>query len=181
MKKAGIMLLLTILLLTGCAFNNEKQRDKFSANLNETLEIKEIEGYFDFDIKVLSIKKNYPIDTWFYTGDCYAVEVEIKNNSKNDLNSLFLVHFKLIDSSNQELAFYNSILASDIEESLKTEISPSETVKGYLYFFEVNDDGTVNNINSDNINKLQIKVPKKLEENNGTITGDYQEYYIKLK
>lgn len=152
-----------------------------TVDYGKTLEINEMNGYYDFDINVLSIEKDYSINSWFYNGDCYALKVSIKNNSTSSLSLLSLVNFTLINSSNNKIAGLNMGLSSTIDGSIEKEIPSGESASGYLYFYNVDMDGNTSNIDDSDISKLKISVPKELNNSNGTVTGEYNDYYISLK
>ena len=152
-----------------------------TVNYGKTLEINEMNNYYDFDVNVLSIEKNYHIDSWFYSGDCYALKVSIKNNSKSNLSLLSLINFTLMDSSNNKVTSLNTVLDSMIEDSIKQEIPSGETASGYLYFYNVDTNGDISNIDASDITKLKISVPKELNNSGSNVTGEYSDYYINLK
>lgn len=147
----------------------------------ETLEVNEIDGYYNFNVNVLSIEKNHSISSYFYNGDCFALKVNIKNKSTSNLSLLSLIQFTLINSSNQEIVTANMITNSMLDGSVEDEIASDKTVTGYLYFYNVGSDGDVSNIDDSDISKLKISVPKKLDNSGDVITGNYNDYYIDLK
>ena len=153
----------------------------YTVDFGEILEINEIDGYYDFDIDVLSVEKDYPIDSYFYTGDCFALKVNIKNNSVSNLNLLSLVQFTLINSLNNEVAILNMIASSMVDGSIEEQILSGSSVSGYLYFYNIDTDGYGSNIDDSDISKLKISVPKELDKSGDVIMGNYNDYYINLK
>lgn len=172
------VLIVFIMLFGGGSTSNN---GGYTVDYGKTLEINEIDGYYDFDINILSIEKDYSINSYFYSGDCFALKVSITNNSKSNLSLLALVNFTLMNSSNNKVASLNMILSSMIDGSIKSEIASGETASGYLYFYNVDDDGNTSNIDDSDISKLKISVPKELNKSGGTVTGEYNDYYINLK
>ncbi len=153
----------------------------YTVNYGETLKISEINGYYDFDIDVLSIEKDYPVDNYLYDGNCFALRVNIKNDSTSDLSLLSFINFTLLDSSNNEVATLNKIMSSMIDGSIESEILSGKSSSGYLYFYNIDDDGYGSNIDDSDISKLKISVPKELDKSGDVITGNYNDYYINLK
>lgn len=175
----GIIIVVCIFIFGGK--HNTLNDNNYTAEMNEILTIKEMEGVYNFDIEVLSRKKDYNFNSWFYSGNCYALEINIKNNSTSDLNFLSLVHFTLIDSNGNEIAGSNMSLNHDIDGSINSVIKSGQSDRGYLFFYNIDNDGNTSNIDSSDINKLEIKVPEELQNNDGVIQGNYREYYINLK
>ena len=173
-----VILFVCIILFGGGSSSN---KGGYTVDYGNTLEVNEIDGYYNFDINVLSIEKNHPISSYFYDGDCYALKVNIKNNSSSELNLLSLIDFTLIDSSNNEVESLNMIASSMIEGSIKDEISSGKSETGYFYFYNIDDKGYASNIDDSDISKLKISVPKELVKSGDVIKGNYYYYYINLK
>lgn len=183
-KIIGIVVAVVVVLFVGIMLfggGSSSNNGGHTVGYGETLEVNEIDGYYDFDIDVLSVEKDYPIDSYFYSGDCFALKVNIKNNSASNLSLLSLIHFTLINSSNNEVATLNMIASSMIDGSIEDEISSGKTASGYLYFYNIDNDGYGSNIDDSDISKLKISVPKELDKSGDVITGNYNDYYINLK
>lgn len=173
-----IAIIIGVKLFGGNSFLNNSGH---TVGYGETLEINEMKGYYNFDVNVISIEKNHSIKNYFYDGNCLALKINIKNKSESNLNLLSLIKFNLINSSDNEIASANMLLSSIFEGSIDKEISSGTTGTGYLYFYNIDDDGNISNIDDSDISKLKVSVPKELEKSDGVVNGSYNNYYIKLK
>lgn len=183
-KIIGIVAVVLILLfgfkmLTGG--NSSSHSGGYTVEYGETLKANEINGYFDFEVEVLSVEKNYRVNSFYYSGECYALKVSIKNNSTKDLEISPFIYFKLLDSSENVVATLSEGENATIDGGIKTKVDSGKTISGYLYFYDTDDSGNSTNIDDSNISKLQISVPKKMSSSGSTLTTDYNDYYIKLK
>lgn len=183
-KIIGIVALVLILLfgfkmLSGG--NSSSHSGGYTAEYGETLKANEINGYFNFEVEMLSVEKNYRVNSFYYSGECYALKVRIKNNSTKDLEISPFIYFKLLDSSDKVVATLSEGENATIDGGIKTKIDSGKTISGYLYFYSTDNSGNSTNIDDSNISKLQISVPKKMSSSGSTLTTDYNDYYIKLK
>lgn len=141
----------------------------------------QLDGYYDFELEVLSVEKNYLIDEVFHSGECLAMKVKIKNNGDEDLSiSPIMMKFNLLDSSNNEISSLNISMSSTMTNAIEDILSGQEA-SGYFYFFDVNENGESTNIKNNNVAKLEVEVMKHIEKDDGIISGDYEQYYVNLK
>lgn len=178
-KIIGIVVAVVIIIIIGIMVfggnSNSSGSNRYTVEYGKPLSINEVEGYYDFDIEVVSIEKNYTIYALsLFETSGIAVKVKIKNNSDYTLYTSTLVEFRLIDSSNNEIASASPAFDTDMNGSLNTEILSGETVSGYLFFYNIDAEET-SNINDADISKLEISVPKNLNE-----TNEKEKYYIML-
>lgn len=173
-----VVLLAVIILFGGSTPSNS---NGYTVDYGETLKVNELEGFYDFEMEVLSVEKDYLIDEVFHSGECLALKVKIKNNSSEDLSiSPMMMSFNLLDSSNNEISSLNISMSSTMTDALE-EIPSGQEGIGYFYFFDVNEDGKTSNIKNNNIAKLEVEVMKHIENKDGIVSGDYEQYYIKLE
>lgn len=184
-KIIGIVVAVVVVLVVGIMLfsggNSSSSGNGYTVDYGETLKVNELEGYYNFEMEVLSVEKNYLIDEVFHSGECLAMKVKIKNNSDEDLSiSPIMMKFNLLDSSNNEISSLNISMSSTMTNALE-EIPSGQEAMGYFYFFDVNEDGITSNIKNNNIAKLEVEVMKHIENKDGVISGDYEQYYVNLK
>lgn len=177
----GVIIVLIIALFM--FFNKDKNVNNVTeVRYGETLEIYEMKGKYDFDFQVLDIEKNHTIsNSIFYTGECYALKVKIKNNSSSTLNLQSFINFSLVDASGHEIESDNLLITSDFEGSIKLNIPSGSSDTGYLYFYHFDANGNDSNINASLVDKLKISVVKELNNTNGSTKGEYNDYYVSLR
>ena len=163
-------------------FFNKGKNSNREVDFGETLKIYEMKGKYDFDFQVLDIEKDYFIsNSIFYTGQCYALKVKIRNNSSKNLDLYSLIYFTLLDSEGQKIESNNLLVTSNFDGSLKLNIPSDTTDTGYLYFYHFDENGKNSNIDASRVDKLKISVIKKLYSDNGMSKGEYNDYYVKLR
>lgn len=184
-KIIGIVVALVVVLVVGIMLfsggNSSSSGNGYTVDYGETLKVYELDGYYDFELEVLSVEKNYLIDEVFHSGECLAMKVKIKNNGDEDLSiSPIMMKFNLLDSSNNEISSLNISMSSTMTNAIEDILSGQEA-SGYFYFFDVNENGESTNIKNNNVAKLEVEVMKHIEKDDGIISGDYEQYYVNLK
>lgn len=182
-KTVGIVAAVVIVLLISkelfSSNNNSVNSNGYTAKAGETLKVYQINGYYDFEVKVLSIEENYPIKTALNKGNCYAVKVSVKNNSTEELSTLAFLSFSLADSSKNIIVSANPF--TSIDGALKDTIASGKTETGYLYFYNNDDNWNFVNIDSSKVDTLAISVPKDIKKSGSKISSESVDYYIELK
>lgn len=184
-KIIGIVVALVVVLVVGIMLfsggNSSSSGNGYTVDYGETLKVYELDGYYDFELEVLSVEKNYLIDEVFHSGECLAMKVKIKNNGDEDLSiSPIMMKFNLLDSSNNEISSLNISMSSTMTNAIEDILSGQEA-SGYFYFFDVNENGESTNIKNNNVAKLEVEVMKHIEKDDEIISGDYEQYYVNLK
>lgn len=184
-KIIGIVVALVVVLVVGIMLfsggNSSSSGNGYTVDYGETLKVYELDGYYDFELEVLSVEKNYLIDEVFHSGECLAMKVKIKNNGDEDLSiSPIMMRFNLLDSSNNEISSLNISMSSTMTNAIE-DIPSGQEASGYFYFFDVNENGESTNIKNNNVAKLEVEVMKHIEKDDGIISGDYEQYYVNLK
>ena len=185
-KIIGVVVALVIVLIIGITlFKGNGSSSDISgstASYGETLKINELDGLYKFNIDVTEIKNNYRIKVIGENFDSVGVKMTIENNSDKNLE-LSLLNFALIDSKNNKIATAGAMSYSMINEEpemldLLSNIAPGKSASGYVYFYEIDEDGYSVPISSD-INKLEISVPSQVNSDKNAIAQE--KYYIMLK
>ena len=184
-KIIGIVVAVVVVLVVGIMLfsggNSSSSGNGYTVDYGETLKVYELDGYYDFELEVLSVEKNYLIDEVFHSGECLAMKVKIKNNGDEDLSiSPIMMKFNLLDSSDNEISSLNISMSSTMTNAIE-DIPSGQESSGYFYFFDVNENGESTNIKNNNVAKLEVEVIKHIEKNDGIISGDYEQYYVNLK
>lgn len=178
-KKFLLICGIVLLLITGAILiKNLFSNNGYTAEYGETLKVNESDGYYNFELDVLAIEKNFATNN--INGDplvCSAVKVKIKNLSEEMFKHAIYTKFTLIDSNDKELASADSM---EMINGTITNIPSGHETTGYLYFYKLDKEGNQVEFNTEDIAKLKVEVFKKIEKENDKITGDYEQYYIKL-
>ena len=184
-KIIGIVVAVVVVLVVGIMLfsgsNSSSSGNGYTVDYGEILKVYELDGYYDFELEVLSVEKNYLIDEVFHSGECLAMKVKIKNKGDEDLSiSPIMMKFNLLDSSNNEISSLNISMSSTMTNAIE-DIPSGQEASGYFYFFDVNENGESTNIKNNNVAKLEVEVMKYIEKDDGIISGDYEQYYVNLK
>ena len=185
-----IAIFIVIIIVSVIIFMLKKEDKNLSGNngytieQNETLEVYELKGLYDFDMQVLSVEKNFQINYLTSKMNSLAINVRITNTGNEDLE-IALLKFELLDNSNNKISNFDIFSSSFILEQpnmfkFNTTLPKNETMSGYLFFYS-NDEEINKKINSNNFKKLAISVPNYVSKNNDDLEIDYEEYFINLK
>lgn len=162
-KKSTILILVIIVILIVVVgiFILINKSNKYFANLNEKLNIKED----NIDIIVNSVENvtiNDPTGISLSSGDYIKVNLSIINNNSEEFSWTKLWSFSLIDADGNNIGM--SIL-TETNDDLPTTVSPNETVTGSLYFKTTLQNG------------MKLEYVAKNAEN----INDLKHYYVRLK
>lgn len=189
-KIIGIIAIVFVILIIGIMIfgknNNSSGGNGYTADYGQTLKVNELKGIYNFEIEVLSIEKNYPINYIFSETEGMAVKVTIKNNSEHDLG-MALLSFSILDSKNNKISTATNISQGLVEDKsealdLSSDIQSGKTITGYIYFYNMDSENKID-VNDADVTKLQLSVPSDIlsEEDDDVFEYNVEEYYIKLK
>lgn len=146
---------------------------------NDTLKVYELEGIYNFEANILSLKDGYTINTYFDNCVGTVVEFKIKNISEQDLK-LSLLSFYLLDDNGNKIDSAALMSQGQVDDKINkldfsSYIPSGETVSGYVYFYDYDKE-----ISLKDVSKIRIDVPKNVEKDGDKIHIDGAEYFIEL-
>lgn len=184
-RNLGYMLLVIIVFFVVIKFiidkNDTYNVSEYTVNIGEVLPIFEMDGKYNFNIKVLDIEENYILNIDNYSGGCLAIKVEIRNNSDKVITfPMPAVSFSVLTSSNEIVVnsnnIYKNIILNNVDDNLLLKVLGNKVEEGYIFFCN---NGQTSNF--DEITKLMITVPKEEVNKGSYIDAIYGYYYINLK
>lgn len=172
-KKILIIIGVIIIIAIVCLFIFKNNQNN-NVSQDETLTINELKGLYNFEVEVLSVEDNYAIVTYLETFKGVAVKLNIKNLGDELIPALLT--FNLVDDSNNRIEGAGLVSQSQVTNdniiNLSDRIPKGNSISGYLFFYNYEND-----VSLDNVSKLQINVPKNIYENQKV---EYTNYFINL-
>lgn len=119
-------------------------------------------------INVETIEKDVVVEGLFSDDTYDKIKIKFKNNASSTLKTS-IINFNLVDKDNNYIKGSDIMIDEDDAITSSTTIEANKNITGYLYFKK-------ENINTNNIKKLQILVPTSASSDK----LKYSEYYINL-
>ena len=169
------LLLIFTLILSGCT-----KEEVTSVGTGKTININTLDGVYDFSIKVKEVVGFSKLkDVFGDENEYYEVVLHTENKRKDGKFFLGMLEFYLVDKDNKVVGeqsyLFNTL--SKLNE-VPSEIDPLKKEDVHLYFYTYDEENNKTKVDTESIDKLLIKVPNEMKENN---TFNYKKYYIALE
>ncbi len=189
-KKIIIIVSIVVVLLAIITFvtikvlsNNESRFNGYTAELGETLKVREITT--NLEIKVVDSLKKETIKEALSTDEYLKLKIKV-NNKDNSEMALSVLIFSLTDQSKKVIANRHITLNNVTDDIGDSHILKNRDVEGYIYFTDKDSKDTTDHKISDttisNAKYLKVQVMSQAEDlGNGKYNIKYEDYYLPIK